>query len=206
MSSKACEAVIKWGGGARSRDKGAKGFVLSKAKNGELREYFASTKKVMSLDGSQAICGIEAMNAMLIKIHSLLSDDGLPIYDSRVAGCAGALLELYYRAHSVRERQNSLPRFPSTDENRRISRLIADCSFKDVIRYASAERATMWASAAVALGRLFRDVLVLRPDLFDQLEGLPSRMHALEAAMFEIGADLRCLRPAFVAYSTTAVE
>ncbi|MBR0783931.1 hypothetical protein [Bradyrhizobium iriomotense] len=203
---KACEAVIRWGGGARSGHNGAKGFVLSKAKDGKLRDYFARAKKAMRLDSAQAIRGIETMNAMLIKIHSLLSDDGLPIYDSRVAGAAGALVELYCRSNGNNEDQGKLPQFPSTDENRRISRLIENCRVSEIIRYRSTGYATKWASAAVALGHLFRDALVLRPDLFDKLEGLSNRMHALEAAMFMIGSDLNSLRPAFAAYSRTPVE
>lgn len=200
---KACEAVIRWGGGARSGENGAERFVLSKAKDGKLRDYFARARKAMTLDNAQAICGIEAMNAMLIKIHSLLSDDGLPIYDSRVAGAAGALVELYCRSNSINE---PLPQFPSTDENRRISRLIENCRASEIIRYRSTECATKWASAAVALGRLFQATLVLRPDLFREMDGFSNRMHALEAALFMIGADLKSLQPAFAAYSRTPVK
>lgn len=201
---KACLAVVSWGGGTRSGDKGAKGFVLKKSKQGDLREYFIRASKALRLDSSQPIHGIEAMNAMLIKIHAFLSVDGLPIYDSRVSGCAGALLELYVRANNVV--QFNLPQLPSTDENRAISRLIEGCSSRSVIRYGSADCVVKWARSAVSLGRLLKDVLTERPDLFQQVDGLPNRMRALEAAMFMIGADLRSLRPAFASYSKAPVR
>jgi hypothetical protein len=91
----ACLAVIKWGGGARSKDAGAKAFIDEKRKAGMLRQYLRVAKSALELENSSCISAIEAMNAMLVKIHSLLSHDGLPIYDSRVAGCAGGLIELY---------------------------------------------------------------------------------------------------------------
>ena len=170
--------------------RGRKASVRSKFASGELRSYFAEARGALDLNNARPIVGIEAMNAMLIKIHSLLSDDGLPIYDSRVAACAGALVELYYRANDIHESRADLPQFPSTDDNRRISRLLNDCRVTDVIRYNSKNCSTKWASSAVALGRVLRAVLALRPGLFSNIDGLRNRMHALEAAMFMIGADL----------------
>lgn len=204
--SKACHAVIAWGGGARSGTRGAKALVLAKEADGSLREYFSAAKETLSLDNQGPISGIHEMNAMLVKIHALLSEDGLPIYDSRVAGCAGALVELYCRANGVIGREPELPSFPSTDSQRQISRLISNCTVTEAIRYSSADRAKKWASAAVGLGRLLRQVLIANQSLFGDVGSLPERMHALEAAMFMIGADLRSLRPAFASYSKSPIE
>jgi hypothetical protein len=171
---------------------------------GGLRHYFRAAKQVLRLDSEASISNILAMNSMLIKVHSLLSDDGLPIYDSRVAGSAGALIELYCRATNVnRAGLSSKLVFPSTDEKRCISSHLRGCAVSDIIRYNSAGMATRWAAASVSLGRLLREVLVEQPSLFAEIEEQSKRIHALEATLFMIGSDIRSLRPAFDKYSKT---
>lgn len=42
---------------------------------------------------------IGRMNSTLAKVHALYATDGLPIYDSRVAGAVASLVELWEREH-----------------------------------------------------------------------------------------------------------
>jgi hypothetical protein len=203
---RACEAIIKWGGGARSGENGAKGFIQEQFRGGSLRHYFRDAQMMLDLDCKQDKLGMKMMNAMLIKIHSLLSNDGLPIYDSRVAGCAGALVELYCRATGFR---GTLPKsisFPSTDSARRIVRHLNDCASVGVIHYGQSNTAETWAVASVNLGRLFRDILIAQPALFQSIPDLTKRMHALEASFFMLGSNLSSLRPAFERYSKVPID
>jgi hypothetical protein len=200
----ACYATIAWGGGTRSGNTGAKAFVDARRSEGRLQVYFQHARQHLSIVNDREICGIEAMNAMLIKIHSLLATDGLPIYDSRVAGSAGALVELFFRSHRLSGPLLDTITFPSTSDGRSIKRLLSDSTTASTIRYAQSDTALRWATASVNLGRLFHDVLTAQPKLFLDAGCMSERMHALEASLFMMGANLRSLKPAIEKYNGLA--
>lgn len=192
----------------RSSPKGAIPF-LEKLEN--LRGYFAVTQASLQLDQADLdkVDEVLEMNAMLTKVHSLLSVDGLPIYDSRVAGAIGVLVERYRQ--SLNAPWTFLPElltFRATDRSnvkRRVSRLSArgmsviDPGVMD--RQNKPKCAREWASAKVRLAWLLAEIInesdklgdpVISPSI--TLDGsLTSRMHAFEAGLFMLGFDVDCL-------------
>ena len=148
---KACSAVLEWGGD-RNPNKGAMRFL--RRLNDELPVYLTRMREVLSLDnvGFDRIGEVKCMNAMMTKIHALLADDGLPIYDSRVAGAAGALVELYRR--NTGQNWSYIPdelNFPSTDpskeKKRRACRLTPNAMLPDHLYYNQPGMTTKWAKA-----------------------------------------------------------
>ena len=192
---KACSAVLKWGGDRSGGKVGAKPFLWQL--NDELSAYLTRIREVLSLDngGFDRIGEVKCMNAMMTKIHALLADDGLPIYDSRVAGAAGALVELYRQ--NTGQNWSYIPdelNFPSTDKKRTARQLTPNAMLPDHLYYNQAGTTTKWAKAKIRLGRVMRDTLAANPKLFEsELPG--DRMHALEATFFMIGYDPGCLKP-----------
>jgi hypothetical protein len=97
-SSDAClrasQAIVAWGGDRNPRV-GAVRFL--RGEGGNLANYLSRAKRVLSLSEASLdkLDGICEMNAMLTKVHALAAVDGLPIYDSRVAGAIGALVEMH---------------------------------------------------------------------------------------------------------------
>lgn len=192
----ACDRVREWGGD-RNADVGANEFLTGLADNGQLPRYLRKTKAAFDLtkDDPKKLHVVQRMNAMLTKVHALLAEDGLPIYDSRVAGAIATLAELYRREAGL----TSLPeaiRFPTTGEaRRRVRHFLPDARDTSHIYYGTAniERSTRrWTLAKWRLGRLLRHVLS-NTDIFKKEGGLASRCHALEASLFMIGYDPVCL-------------
>jgi hypothetical protein len=196
---RACKAVLAWGGDRSGCRAGALPFLkkLLKQRNDDLVAYLTRIKEILSLDNDafERIAEVQCMNAMMTKIHALLADDGLPIYDSRVAGASGALVELYRRRTG--QNWNCVPdelAFPSTDRRRTARRLAEDAVSPGHIYYGHPDTAVCWAKAKIKLGRVMRAALAANPELFGAMPA-NSRMHALEATFFMIGYDTSCLSP-----------
>jgi hypothetical protein len=197
----ACRYILEWGGDRNGRV-GAGAFLrhLHESNDTVLPDYIRSVgnalrlaEAIVSLDGLAAVL---RMNSMLVKIHSLYADDGLPIYDSRVAAAIAVLVEMWRR--SRRTDGAPLPPallFPATQRSRSVLSLFPQAhhhpGFMD---YLSAEMAVEWAGATVRLGWLLRKcVEEPRWAQLDAYGMLPARMRAIEAALFMIGYDVRCL-------------
>jgi hypothetical protein len=134
------------------------------------------------------------MNSMLAKVHAFHSEDGLPIYDSRVAFAAAALVEIYRRELSLSwDSVLDEVAFPAIDRARRVT------SYDDVcdpgfLNRSAASCTAEWCSAMVRLGSIFQRVLSLAPKLFRAEGSLQKRMHALEASFFMLGCNPNTFR------------
>ena len=195
------EAVFRWGG-IRNINVGAGNFI---ANNENLINYFSNTKVALKLananldDVSLFLTNDNApelMNAMLTKAHALLSEDGLPIYDSRVAGSISTLVELWMKQEKRHEPTSNLLIFKATDRSVR-RRVPAEISINNrlVINRGSPDRGTAdWISSKIRLGWIMCAVLG-KTDIFKKSEGGEERrrMHAFEASLFMIGYDTASL-------------
>jgi hypothetical protein len=160
-----------------------------------LPEYLLWTKDILSIDyvTFDRLDEILCMNAMMTKVHSLVADDGLPIYDSRVAGAVAALVELY--RCTTEQKWTSLPddlHFPSTDRRRTARSFADDALSPQHIYYSHSDSPMRWAKAKIKLGRVMRHSLTVNPRLFGSAPN-QERMHALEATLFMTGYDPCCL-------------
>jgi hypothetical protein len=195
---RACQAVISWGGGNRSKGVGADRFTKNLAKQRRLRKYLVDCRSALRLASARRLdlsC-VEEMNAMMSKVHALLASDGLPIYDTRVAATAGCLVE-WYRLESGKK-WKSVPedlKFPAIGRDRRIMQFNARGKDPGMIVYGqSVSGSPRWAEAKVRLGRIMKYGLCVNEELLASEGSLRSRMHALEAAFFMIGYDPKALK------------
>jgi len=199
-----CSAIVAWGGD-RNDMVGAIPFLRTQRKG--LPSYLSKVKNTLSLttadtDGLDGIC---EMNAMLTKVHALASDDGLPIYDSRVAGAVGSLVELYRQSLAIPWGEIPSPlRFKATDYAlRRRARGLRPMRIEvldpGVITRGSSlpdrsRRAREWSSCKVRLGWLIQGVLVkaevLGLPLYSCEKSTVDKMHAFEAALFMMGFNV----------------
>lgn len=193
----ACKSILVWGG-ERDATKGASRFLDSLVADRKLKAYLNEVKEVFRLDSKFGpLRGqVAEMNSMLTKIHALMSDDGLPIYDSRVAAAAASFVEIYSRdvqSNFVCPRELIFPAVGGGGERRSVSRLFPDCIKPRVLRYGQPRTSHEWALAKWHLGRVFRDLLDHDSRLFASEGNSSERAHALEASFFMIGYDVRCL-------------
>lgn len=195
-----CREIMTWGGDRDSR-KGAGPFLEKLARQEKLKTYLLQSRNALrlALSDGPARGQIQMMNSMLSKIHALLADDGLPIYDSRVAATAACFVEMYRRETHVRlDIPESLifPPVGGGGARRTVNRLYPDCMGAKTLTYNKekiVETAHQWSRAKWHLGRVFRDVLAEDPSLFADEGDAPARAHALEASFFMIGYDVQCL-------------
>jgi len=210
----ACDAVLSWGGDRNSKQ-GARPFLKSKAEKGQLTTYLSTATSVFSLDTADTsqLGHIEEMNSMLTKIHALLSDDGLPIYDSRVAASIASLVEIYSKSTGKKPFEThehlafkAVVGRTDKDKRRRVIGLSLDTPMFDpgVISRAKNSKknsALEWSSAKVRLAWLIESILERAEQndkpIFEKNTFLDdtskSRMHAFEAALFMIGFDVKSL-------------
>lgn len=185
----ACKDILSWGGN-RNWNVGAFPFLQSKAKNKKLCEYIREVGAAMRLsdaDTTRLSPALENMNAMLTKVHALYAEDGLPIYDSRVAAAIASLVELW----RIKQGLSSviLPAalsFPATVSTRSVYQAFPDSQFDPGLMKSH----IAWADAKVRLGFLLQAVLESNHDLFSDEK---NRMHAFEACLFMIGYNVKCL-------------
>ncbi len=200
----ACKEILRWGGN-RNPTVGALPFLTSKCVAQSLCNYLQSCKAAFVLneaDTTLLMPPVENMNAMLTKVHALNADDGLPIYDSRVAAAIGSLVEGWRVSACITDPVPAELAFPSTAINRTVWRLFPDAQSPGHITYTGPDDILNWAVAKVRLGWLL-EALANRSGT--ALKGLgatvPQRMRALEAALFMIGYDVRCLAENFTGAS-----
>jgi hypothetical protein len=191
----ACCAIFAWGGERNTRV-GARPFLEGKKERSELAHYLTCTRNAFSLGNANLdnLGAIECVNSMLTKVYAFAADDGLPIYDSRVAAAIACLVELF-RASTDRSWNQippllSFPAVGGTDRRRRVLRLDAKALDPGMLSYVKNDTARLWASAKVRLGWIMKAVLDKPQKL---LEAQNSRMHAFEASLFMIGYDVQCL-------------
>lgn len=183
LHSASCR-VLKWGGVHK-----AKTFLGIKQGKKELVGYLSLMKETMTLAtaslGSLNGISVQQFDSGLTKIHALLSDDGLPIYDSRVGAAIAAFVHLY-RQETGGDITDLM--FPvSAARGTQIRTL------KGFPRLYSQASPAFWARSQVKLGWVLETVLINNPELFASEGALNNRMHAFEASMFILGYDLRAI-------------
>lgn len=192
--------ILKWGGD-RKPEFGARPFLRALADEGELVAYLAGARADFSLHTAQLSgkLGVRKMNSMLTKVHALASDDGLPIYDSRVAAAIASLVEMWRRAAGrATQPLPALLTFPATESKRTVRHLFDAAEAPGQLLYGKpheARTARRWAEAKIRLGWLMQDILALQPEMFGRAATTHiDRMHALEASLFMVGYDVACLK------------
>lgn len=197
---KACANVFSWGG-ERNPKTGARKFLAEKFDQGELVDYLKGAQATFCLKSANLtnLEPIELVNSMLTKVYALQSDDGLPIYDTRVAVAIAGLVEIYrLKTNQSWLEVPNLLAFPVPPEDaksqrRRVKYLNPNALAPkpEMLSYISKKTPTQWASAKIRLGWIITEVLKKNPTLLSNQEH--SRHHAFEAALFMIGYDVRSL-------------
>jgi hypothetical protein len=202
LAYEALRAVFQWGGGSRNLNVGAQKFLETVP---DICDYIQMYSEILRLDsatidpdsaGAPAQRFPPMMNAMLTKVHSLVSPDGLPIYDSRVGGAIASLVAVYCaEQRQINASLEGVPRllqFPMTERNprRSVPEVLAEYSSFFINRESDkrARSAAQWTSAKIRLGWIMQMILDLRPSLFSS-HPKEFRMRAFEAALFMIGYD-----------------
>lgn len=195
----ACRDILKWGGN-RNWNRGAYPFLDARAAAGVLCSYLRDAGAAFALvtaDVDAIVPPIELLNSMLTKVHALYAEDGLPIYDSRVAVAIASLVEMWRVATGKSEDPLPAPlTFPATTASRTVRDLFTHASSPGVMAYGAPETAGQWASVKVRLGWIMEGILGKMPELFSGCCPAPSladRMHTFEASLFMVGYNLRCL-------------
>ncbi|PKI17968.1 hypothetical protein [Colwellia sp. 12G3] len=206
-----CNQILIWGGD-RNPAVGAGKFLLKL--QGDIQHYLITTKNQLLLKTADIskLSEIFEMNAMLTKVHALASDDGLPIYDSRVAGAIACLIEIYRQ--NTNKPWNKLPdllTFKAVDNAPRrrvigmnhIQKQVIDPGriTRETTEAGKRKRSYDWASSKVRLGWLMEEIIhasELKKNSIFKKETLhddstTAQLHALEAALFMIGFDVNCI-------------
>lgn len=193
---KACKDILAWGGN-RSFSVGAYPFLDDLHKKSQLCDYIRATGSAFILASANTASiapPVTRMNSMLTKVHALYADDGLPIYDSRVAAAIASLVELWRDMNGLCS--NGLPQaliFPATLPTRTVTRLFPCAQNPGVMAYGASGTAAEWSGAKIRLGWLLQLVLSKNPSLFKHMASMPEKMRAFEACLFMIGYDVMCL-------------
>jgi hypothetical protein len=187
----ACLKVLRWGGVLRDK-RGAKPFILGQTIAGTLVRYLKATRDLLRLDAEQSLEDVTAdrvikFDSGMTKIHALLDESGLPIYDSRV-GAAISMLEALYRMELGDVR--SSPHFASGRARGAQVRNPGKLGF-DNAPIVFGLRPNIWAQNQLKLGWVISAVID-GSNLFRNEGGVPARCHALEASLFMMGYDLKC--------------
>lgn len=189
----ACEVILLWGGDRNSRV-GATPFLHARP---DLVGYLASVKEALTLETADVsaagtLDAVLGMNAMLTKVHAFNSVDGLPIYDSRVAGATAVIVETWRRETGKTEAPLpaalTFPEVGGGGSRRSVLSRYAGCKRPGSLYYAIKThdeahvlaQARRWASAKVRLGWLLSGLLD-RPT--------PAGVRSLEACLFMAGYD-----------------
>lgn len=192
----ACRDILQWGGN-RNWNTGAYPFLSARAAAGVLCQYLKDTGAAFALDTANVdalVPPVEMLNSMLTKVHALYADDGLPIYDSRVAAAIASLVEMWRVATG--KSGNPLPApltFPATTASRTVRGRFPHARSSGVMAYGAPETTGQWASAKIRLGWIMESILEEMPELFSGCCAAPSladRMHAFEASLFMVGYDV----------------
>ena len=194
-----CSEILQFGGD-RNSTVGTMPFLNALS---SVTTYLEQAQKALSLRHADLnkLQDILKMNSMLTKIHALAANDGLPIYDSRVALAMAALVEMYRRQTSMSSISPHL-RFPAVLSVRTVGRYFPGSISPGSVAARGEEETGHWAQAKIRLGWIMNAVLDRNPKLFSdtqiigEAKGMLLRigqMHAFEAALFMIGADPKCL-------------
>lgn len=194
-----CRDILRWGGN-RGWCRGAYPFLSARVAAGGLCRYIKDTGTAFALDTADVdalVPPVKVLNSMLTKVHALYAEDGLPIYDTRVAAAIASLVEMWRVVSGKAGDQLPAPlTFPAITASRTVSRRYPHARSPGVMAYGAPATAGQWASAKIRLGWVLDSVLCRTPGLFVERSPAPSlvnRMYAFETSLFMVGYDVVCL-------------
>lgn len=189
----ACREILRWGGN-RNWDRGTYPFLSARAAAGVLCRYIRDTGAAFALETADVDAltpPVETLKSMLTKVHALYAEDGLPIYDARVAAAIVSLVDMWRVATG--KDGDLLPApltFPATAASHTVRLRFPYGRSPGVMVYGAPKTTGRWASAKVRLGWVMESILGRLPGLFSDCCPAPSladRMHAFEASLFMVG-------------------
>jgi hypothetical protein len=121
----------------------------------------------------------------LAKIHSLASEDGLVILDSRVAAALGECINHHLRANGY----NAIPDVLKVPRHRTDPRRIPTPLVPGGANHPRFTYDDRWIEAQVRVSWLLHAVLDHNPQVFPN-PNIRERAHMLEAALFMMGAQV----------------
>jgi hypothetical protein len=193
----ACYGVLEWGG-ERNPNYGARPFLTQKAQQQQLKKYLTDCQQALCLQSANLshLSVVTNMNAMLTKVHAFYNDDGLPIYDSRVAGAIAMLVEIFRSTYYANKWLHVIPsvlEFPVADQVRRIPKNYKANAV--AVPILTTNNQHLWVSAKVRLGWLIHGILAKLEaqgeDWFKSELTIADKSRALEACFFVLGYDLQ---------------
>ena len=189
----ACEKILEWGGN-RNNKTGALPFLKS---HPNLLTYLESVRQELNLktaviSADNKFTHVQLMNSMLTKVHSFFSNDGLPIYDSRVAGAVATIVATWLAEKQIGGVNKMHPMlFPEVGAGglrRSVLARYPDYGYRRKLNYPNRRHEDKsnksfsheWVAAKIRLGWLLESLLE---------EKTPSGMRSLEACLFIAGYD-----------------
>lgn len=187
----AIQKILLWGGDRNARV-GAMPFLLDQQ---NLVGYLNNVSHALTLKTAVLtptnLAAVLRMNSMLTKVHAFRSTDGLPIYDSRVAGAIATIVETWRQACGLAQQHLppalAFPEVGGGGPRRSVLARYPNCSERPgVLHYVTGPNVTVrmsrqaqdWASAKVRLGWLLSELLV---------DPTPAGIRSLEACLFMAG-------------------
>jgi hypothetical protein len=183
---RACEKVFRWGG-ERAAASGA--LQILRSLGDALPAYLLRLEAALELSE----CVLEApalgdpevrhMNAMLTRLHSLFAGDGLPMYESRVAGAIATIVETWRQTTRQGNALSPNLSFPAVGgAGRCVLDRYPGAPAPGTLRCNSPGTPRQWAAAMVRLGWLMKLLLGGSPS--------PAQMRWLECSLFVAGDDV----------------
>ena len=189
-----CNAILEWGLGPAFLHAAQAALIVHGA---GLEAYLSAMRAhcILGLvDTTNLAPPLVHMNSGLAKVHSLASNDGLVIFDSRVAFALGKLINEYCNSHKVYPipdplriyrtvRRTPPPVMSPTGGRPDNHHLFPNQPFVG----GAFGTNVGWMNAQIRVSWIIEEVLTANPDIFP---GLPvsQRCHQLEAALFMLGA------------------
>lgn len=184
--------ILQWGGD-RNKNVGATIDIKNLASNNQLTSYLNKTKaifeaKTLEVGLLKEIC---YTGSMWTKIYALNSDDGLPIYDSRVAMGMVGLVHLFHKNQKIQSKAAdqflsfSVPAGTNWDRNKKSGMPLGGITKIN-------KNDAIWSTDTLKLSWLM-DAVLNCSDLFLEQGEFTTRKHGFEASLFLLGYDLRAI-------------
>ncbi|MDC3362772.1 hypothetical protein OAW29_00230 [Planktomarina temperata] len=184
--------ILQWGGD-RNKKVGATIDIQNLVLSNQLTSYLNKTKVIFAGQTLEAemLSQVRYTGSMWTKIYALNSDDGLPIYDSRVAMGMVGLVHLFYKHRKVDSGGGeqllsfNVPTGTNWDRNKKNG-----IPLKGITRINKDD--AVWSTDTLKLSWIM-DAVLDCSNLFSEQGDLKSRKHGFEASLFLLGYDLNAI-------------
>lgn len=184
--------ILQWGGD-RNKKVGATIDIQNLVLCNQLASYLNETKAIFAGQTLEAelLRKVRYTGSMWTKIYALNSDDGLPIYDSRVAMGMVGLVNLFYKhrkfdSGGVEQFLTfSVPVGTNWDRNKKNG-----VSLNGITKINKDD--SVWSKDTLKLSWIM-DAVLNCSNLFSDQGDLKSRKHGFEASLFLLGYDLKAI-------------